>query len=310
MTETSVIIPAYGHCPYLPDLLSALMDGERRPDEIIVSHSGPHDPTEELAAISVAVTVIHHSERLLGGAARNRGAAIAKGEWLAFIDADVRPRPQWLAALLTSAEREPQRFVVGSVGYATSGGYWGICNWLCEFSEQTPWRPAQFQTGGASCNMMVRAEDFHEAGGFPEDHQPAEDTMLFTYLIGRGRQQWFDPTARVDHHNQSGFRAFARHQYQLGSYSALIRQQVPLRGSLATRVWPLALGLWIPRLGLLSGRLAGGGPKWWLRAIVFAPGLVLGSWIWTAGFLKRVLSKSPEDARPGTRPTPEPQARR
>lgn len=306
MTNISVIIPAYGHCPHLLDLLRAILDGERRPDEIIVSHSGPHDPTAAVAEVAPPILVLHSSARLLGGAARNRGAGAAAGTWLAFVDADVRPTANWLAALIAGADREPERFVVGSVGYATSGGYWGLCNWICEFSEQAPWRPAGRQTGGASCNMIVRSSDFRAAGGFPEDHQPGEDTLLFARLGELGRRQWFDPAARVDHHNQAGLRALARHQHRLGIHSALVRQQVPLRGSLATRIWPLVLVLWIPRIGLMARRIADGGPEWWLRGIALAPGLLLGSWIWTAGFLQQVLSGSREIARVA----PDPNVRR
>jgi len=297
MARVSVVIPAYGHCPHLPALVRALLAGDRVPDEIFVSHSGSDDPTAAMAEISGAVRVLHHPGRLLGGAARNRGAAVAAGEWLAFIDADVRPEPGWLHAPLATATQAPDRFAVGVIGYATSGGYWGLCNWLCEFSEQAPWLPARQQTGGASCNMAVRAADFRAAGGFPEEYQPAEDTMLFTRLISLGRTQWFEPSAQVDHHNQYGLRAFARHQHRLGYHSALIRQHAPLRGSIATRIKPLAFTLWLPRLAFVSRRILAGGPAWWLKGLGFAPGLVLGSWFWTAGFVGRVIERQDATSR-------------
>lgn len=293
MIETSVIIPAYGHCPHLTELVRALLDGDQLPGEIIVSHSGAGDPTETLAAVSEGVTVLHHPGRLFAGPARNRGAAVARGEWLAFIDADVQPRPDWLKALMASARAASRRFVVGSVGCATTGGYWGMCNWLCELSEQAPWLPARHQTGGASCNMIVRAEDFREVGGFPEDHLGGEDTMLFRRLRSIGRQQWFEPAAHVGHHNRSGLGAFARHQYQLGYHNALVRQRIALPGNIATRIRLFALGLWNPRLGLIGKRVFAGGPAWWLRGAGFAPGIIVGTWIWTAGFLKRVFEHSP-----------------
>jgi glycosyltransferase involved in cell wall biosynthesis len=291
-TGTSIVIPAYGHCPHLPGVLRALLDGTIRPDEIIVFHSGPDDPTAAIAAISDAITVLHQSDRLLGGAARNRGAAAARGEWLAFVDADVRPRPDWLDAIRTAAGAAPDRFVIGSVGYATSGGYWGLCNWLSEFSEQVPWHPARPQMGGASCNMIVRRADFEAVGGFAEDYQPGEDTMLFSGLRALGREQWFEPAARVDHFNVAGLRPFLRHQSRLGYHSALVRRTVPLRGSLAARFWPLALVLWLPKLALIGVRLVAGGPIWWLRGLGLAPGLILGSWAWAAGFVNR--SSAPE----------------
>lgn len=305
MSLTSIVIPAYGHCPHLPGLIRALLEGDDPPDEIIVSHSGSHDPSAELSALSRFVQVKHHSERLLGGAARNRGAAIAKGECLAFIDADVVPRPGWLAALQQRMHEAPRRFVVGAIGYATSGGYWGVCNWLSEFSEEAPWRAARRQLGGASCNMIVRAEDFHEAGGFPEDYQPAEDTMLFCRLREMGLEQWFEPKARVDHHNQSGFFAFARHQHKLGFHSALVRQRVDLPGSVATRVWPLALVLWVARFGAIVRRVMAGGTAWRMRGFGLAPGLLVGSWIWNAGFLKCAWAQRPapaDAAAQGTHP--------
>ena len=290
VTETTVVIPAYGRCPHLPALLCALLDAAESPGEIIVSHSGPDDPTDAVAAISDRITVLHHPERLLAGAARNRGAAIANGQWLAFIDADVRPRPDWLQTLLAAARRAPDRFAVGSVGSAGSGGYWGLCNWLSEFSEQAPWHDARAQIGGASCNMILQRNDFRAAGGFAEAYQPGEDTMLFSVS-----ERWAGNNGsrrrRVSIISTSLGCAPLRHQYRLGVHSALVRQSVPLRGSLATRFWPLALVLWVPELGLITTRLMRGGPAWWLRGLAMSPGLLLGSWIWTAGFLARVLTR-------------------
>ncbi len=292
MPRVSVIIPAYGRCPYLAECLQGLQSGTRPPDEIIVAHSGSDDPTEALGAQRGEIKVLHFPQRLYAGAARNRGAEIATGDWLAFIDADVRPSPEWLAALIGRGEGGSRRLVVGSVGTATSGGYWGMVNWICEFSEQAPWHPVRRQVGGASCSMAVRAADFHRAGGFEEAFQPAEDTLLFAHLRAAGCEQWFEPRARVDHHNASGFSAFRHHQDRLGHHSALIRQRVRLPGSAATKIWPVALGLWLPRWLLGVRRLLQGGPRWWLRAPLYLPGMALGALIWNRAFLFQVLSPS------------------
>ena len=309
MARVSVIIPAYGPCPYLPQNLRALLDGTRSPDEIIVSHSGTDDPTESLSAIDGRILVLHSHERLLAGAARNRGAGKAQGRWLAFLDADVRPCPGWLAALLELAEggsgddsgdaRESlDRLVVGSIGTATSGGYWGMVNWISEFSELAPWHPRRRQVGGASASMMVPAEAFRAAGGFAEAFQPAEDTLLFARLRKAGHAHWFEPAARVDHYNVPGFASFHRHQDQLGRHSALVRQAVDLPGSVATRIWPIALGMWIPRFGVVLRRLLQGGPRWWGRALLYLPGMLLGAWIWNWAFLSQVVRPSLPPAEP------------
>lgn len=283
MPDFSVIIPAYGHCPHLAGLIKEICAGTRLPREIIVSHSGPDTPTE-LETISDKVTVRHSEERLLGGAARNAGVGIARGDWFAFIDADVWPAPDWLERLTEAVQ--PGVFSVGAVGVAEPGGYWGMCNWMSEFSSMFPWMSAHRGANGASCNMMVSAADFKAAGGFPEDHQPGEDTLLFARLQKDGVSMVFTPSAVVRHFNHTGFAAFRGHQYKLGYHSALARKKMPLSGHLAVRYPILGLGIWLPRLALISIRTWRGGPLWVLRWLSFFPGLLIGSLIWAAGFLR------------------------
>jgi GT2 family glycosyltransferase len=292
MSLVSVVIPAYGHCSHLDDLLRALHQQTLPPDEIVVSHTGPSDPSAAIARAFPRVHVLHQDSRLFGGAARNRGAMVAQGEWIAFVDADVRPRPDWIERLLEAGRAAPNRFVVGSVGYCTTGGYWGVSNWLSEFSEQAPWHAPREQAGGASCNMVVRKADFEAAGCFPEAYQPGEDTALFAELRRLGRQQWFSPESRVDHHNVRGLRRFFSHQLRLGRHSALVRQRLALRGSLATQLGPLSFFLWVPRMALFTGRLAKGGPVWWVRGSLHAPALVVGSWVWGLGFVDQVVRRT------------------
>ncbi|MEM9761035.1 MAG: glycosyltransferase [Pseudomonadota bacterium] len=282
----SIVIPAFGPSPHLAESIRAMLSADTVPDEIIISHSGPDDPTAMLACFAPRVRVRHDDHRLLGGAARNRGASEATGRLLVFMDSDVRPASGWLNALIVACR--PGHFVVGSVGMAETGGYWGMANWISEFSEQAPWRSAGAQTGGASCNMALARADFEAAGGFAETHQPGEDTLLFHRLRAAGLTQWFEPSSRVEHYNQHGFAAFRRHQERLGYHSALVRQQVALDGSITTRVRPLALLLWLARLWRIMGRMAGGGPAWWGRMVTLGPAVVLGSWIWSAGFLRRI----------------------
>ena len=46
---------------------------------------------------------------LLIGALRNRGTAIATGEWLAFIDADIEMPEDWLTPLFDTRSQRPGR---------------------------------------------------------------------------------------------------------------------------------------------------------------------------------------------------------
>lgn len=283
--DASIVIPAYGKTPHLAELLRAIAEGSCRPAEVIVSHSGSDDPTELLRKTCPDAKVLHSDGRLFAGAARNRGAELARSEILVFCDSDVRPAPDWLANLGKALNEDRRRFVVGSVGVARKGGYWGMSTWLCEFSEQAPWRRSGEQAGGASCNMAVRKADFVNAGRFDESMTPGEDTVLFYRLRQAGLQQWFAPEAAVGHFNIAGFRAFFRHQFHLGSNFAKVRRALPMKGALALRFPPLVLGLWVPKVVLVVRRTLAEGASGWGRATMHLPAIVLGSWIFTVGCL-------------------------
>ncbi len=291
MTTVSVIIPAYGPMPFLDAVLSALEAGTRKPDEIIVFHTGPDDPTETVAKSHPGVTVRHAEDRMRGGAARNMGAEIATGDILAFCDGDVRPVPGWLAAIVAHFEARPDDFIVGSVGVAESGGYWGMVNWLSEFSEQAPWHLAKEQLGGASCSMAVRAEDFRAIGGFDPEMQPGEDTKLMAALRARGRRQWFLPDAQVDHFNLPGYANLKKHQFRLGYHSAQVREALNLPGAIAVRFKALAFILFAPRALRVFSRTLAGDPKHWAMGLGLLPGILVGAVIWNAGFLARAFGR-------------------
>ena len=290
-THVSVIIPSFGAAPHLTVLLNAIENGSQKPTEIIVSHSGPSDPTDDLGKLFTQVKVLHSDERLLAGAARNRGAEAAGGTVLAFCDSDVRPVGEWLEELLRCIEKDKNRFVVGSVGTATSGGYWGMSNWLCEFSEQAPWRAPGVQTGGASCNMAVRRIDFFRAGAFDTALQPGEDTLLFRRLRQMGLEQRFAPSARVDHFNNSGFRSFYRHQLTLGAGFSTTRRSADLSAASAIRIPPLALALWLAKAAVVTRRVLSAGPSGVARAAAYLPGIVIGSLVWNAGCVAGLLKR-------------------
>lgn len=289
--SVSLIIPAYGPSPHILELLDAVKGGTIVPAEFIISHSAHDDPTELLREHHPDVRVLHSDVRLFAGAARNRGAQVARFEALAFCDSDVLPDRSWLQNLLAALDNHPNRFVVGSVGVARTGGYWGMSTWLCEFSEQAPWRPRRAQHGGASCNMAVRKADFLGVGMFDETMTPGEDTILFHRLRESGLQQWFEPGARVGHFNQNGFAAFYRHQHNLGLHFAKVRLAIPMKGALAVRFPPLAAGLWLPKSALVIGRVLSDGLRGVGRTIVHLPAILLGSWIWTLGCMRGIMAQ-------------------
>lgn len=295
--SVSVVIPAYGECPHLSDVVGAVLGGTTQPLEVIVSHSGREDPSEALKARFSDITVLHSDERHFAGAARNRGAAIAKGAILAFCDADTRPEADWLGQIAEAFHVGSNLFVVGAVGMARRGGYWGMSNWLLEFSEQAPWRSPGEQTGGASCNMAVRTEDFRGIGGFRDDMRGGEDTTLFAKLRQKGLRQRFCPKAVVGHFNNPGVLAFARHQAGLGASFAEVRRDLDMPGHQFVRRPILALFLCMPKAFLVLRRTMVCGPRAAANAIFLMPGVVLGSLIWSFACFRRARTLNQSEAQ-------------
>jgi glycosyltransferase involved in cell wall biosynthesis len=97
--RASVIVAARDAAATLPRTLAALARQELAGGfESIVVDDGSLDDTAAIAERSEATThVVRRGQSEGAGAARNAGAALARGSVLVFLDADCFPAPDWLA---------------------------------------------------------------------------------------------------------------------------------------------------------------------------------------------------------------------
>jgi glycosyltransferase involved in cell wall biosynthesis len=117
----SVIIPHLNQEDHLKVGLEALhaQRGVTSDVEIIVVDNGSARLPEMLCSRWPSVRLV--SEPTPGpGPARNRGIREARGEILAFIDADCRADLGWLAAVEAAFEDEQTRIIGGDVGRSRS----------------------------------------------------------------------------------------------------------------------------------------------------------------------------------------------
>jgi glycosyltransferase involved in cell wall biosynthesis len=113
----SVIVPVYNGQKTIDMCLKALtnLNWQKQKLEIIVVDNKSTDRTCDFIQRYSNVRLIHENKILSSYGARNRGIQTAKGEIIAFTDADCKPSDQWLQELLKESNDENIGCFVGEV---------------------------------------------------------------------------------------------------------------------------------------------------------------------------------------------------
>jgi glycosyltransferase involved in cell wall biosynthesis len=201
----SVIIPAYNAAGTLARALDSVLTQTWPAFEIIVIDDGSIDTTAAVAA-SYGEKIRYLRQDNAGvSAARNHGARIASGDWLAFLDADdwyYPDRLKWHGEWIT---RDPTLdFLTGDYEYRdTSGALLG-----CSMQSKAPGRAMLAKAAGNRDVVMAGAEfeefiadhfgdthtlslpraTFLELGGYPLGFKVCEDVYLLTRLVARSHR--------------------------------------------------------------------------------------------------------------------------
>jgi glycosyltransferase involved in cell wall biosynthesis len=215
----SVIVTTYNR----PDALRAVLDGlnaqSDRGFEVVVADDGSHEDTRtmvEATRAGFSVPLAHAWQADQGfraGAARNRAAERASGEYLVFLDGDCVPRPDFVARHRALAER----------GWMVAGNRVLLSESLTQraLEQRMPlhaWTRAQWKAAHAegdinrtlplddvplgplrklasrrwqrvrTCNLGVWTDDFRRVEGFDETFEGwgFEDSDLAVRLLNAG----------------------------------------------------------------------------------------------------------------------------
>lgn len=111
MPVVSVIMPAYGAEKTIADSIHSVLNQTYTDFELLVIHDCSPDGTravaERLARSDSRIRLIDNPRNLGVAASRNRGVAMAQGEWIAFLDSDDLWHPEKLARQLAFLEAHP-----------------------------------------------------------------------------------------------------------------------------------------------------------------------------------------------------------
>ena len=106
--RVAVLIVNWNAGAYLSDVLAALASQRRPADRIVVVDNASTDGSRDLATQFPEVELIALDRNAGFAEANNIGAAsVADCDWLAFLNPDAFPEPEWLDRLIEAVDRSP-----------------------------------------------------------------------------------------------------------------------------------------------------------------------------------------------------------
>jgi glycosyltransferase involved in cell wall biosynthesis len=190
----SVIVPARNASATIGQTLERLARQDVDvPYEVIVVDDGSDDATAEIARNAPGSPKVVRGPGQGAAEARNRGAAEARAELLAFTDADCAPTSTWLAAGLRALDDAD--LVQGPVA-PTPGARLGPFDHSLWVDRETGFYE--------SANLFVRRATFEGVGGFEgwvmaRGRPFAEDVWFGWRVVRAGARTRFEPSALVHH---------------------------------------------------------------------------------------------------------------
>lgn len=201
----SVIVPNFNNGATLARALESILSQDYPAHEIIVIDDGSTDHSAEVAAGFGAQVRYVYQDNAGVSAARNHGARVATGNWLAFLDADDIYLPNRLAAHASWLAREHDlEFLFGDqdqrspddrhqqMAIAASGaGRALMARWPGKI--ELPLLEADFEALVADGFSEIRTLSIPRAtflamGGFSVDHAIGEDLHFFVRLFSCSRK--------------------------------------------------------------------------------------------------------------------------
>lgn len=178
MPRISVLIPTYNSAAFLGQALESVFAQTYTDYEVIVVDDGSEDDTAAVAAAYPSVRYIRKEHSGIS-ATRNLAIAEARGEIIAFLDADDLWTPDKLEKQVAYLDAHPDCQLV----------FTQVKNFFDGPAEEMTARQAQLmQTEVAFClpACCIRKEVFQMCGVFREDLEYGEDTHWTTRLWTAG----------------------------------------------------------------------------------------------------------------------------
>jgi cellulose synthase/poly-beta-1,6-N-acetylglucosamine synthase-like glycosyltransferase len=220
----SIVVPTYARPDALGRCLRALGELEYPPSrhEIIVVDDGSAGPYRRRIEATCAEAGARLVSKPHGGpaAARNVGSAHARGDYLAFVDDDCEPAPDWLARLAAQFAAEPDAAIGGRTLNGLPANLYSVASQLLvdylylAYRDEGRGEPRFL----ASNNIAFPRRAFEAVGRFDLTFPLAagEDRELCDRWHESGRRLVYVPDAVVYHSHALTWSGFCRQHFNYG----------------------------------------------------------------------------------------------
>ena len=266
----SVVVPVRDEEDSIRLLLEGLLGQTLPPNEIVITDGGSVDQTREIIKDFIdrgAPIKLITDDDSLPGRSRNIGVANASNDWIAFIDAGVRPGATWLQALADKVGNQPDAEVVYGSYEPMTGSFFEECAAIAYVPPPTTTDEGLVRPYSIASALMPRRA-WEETGGFPEHLRSAEDLLFMNKVEAAGFRIVRAPRAVVHWAIQPGlwktfrrFVVYARNNIRAGLWrnwqAPIMRRYAILFIFALPAIFVGAKWLFVPValwIGLLSAR--------------------------------------------------------
>lgn len=256
--RVSVIVPHYDDLRSLDICLCALgkQTFSKTDFETIVADNGSPQGLHEVERVVAGRALLISISEKGAGPARNGGAAVSKGEILAFLDSDCVPEPKWIAEGVAALARHD---VVGGSVNVFAGDPEKLTapeafECIFAFNNENYLRRKGFVV---SANLFCSKVVFDQVGGFATD--VSEDVDWCHRASAQGLRIGYAPKAAVGHPARRSWAELKRKWSRINSQTYVLKSR-ERRGRLywilSCFLLPISALVHTPRV-LMSQKLSG-----------------------------------------------------
>ena len=242
----SIVIPTYNRPERLTSCLKAiaLLDYPRDRFEVIVVDDGSKTPLDDIVAPlkdRINITLLRQ-ENAGPAAARNKGAEVARGEFIALTDDDCQPTSDWLNKFVEGFKKNSEAMIGGKTINALENNVFStasqkLIDYLYDYYNPAKGKDAFF----ASNNIAMPTANFRALNGFDVSFPlAAAEDRDFCDRWNLKYPMLYVPEAKVNHYHKLGLASFWQQHFGYGKGAFCFHQLRAKRMAKDLEVEPLS----------------------------------------------------------------------